>query len=291
MKHAFKFTKALFLAFLLLTFSCSNDDDNTVVINLQGLDVTIDENPTNGDLIGTVQSNSTGSLTFSITSQTPTGALSINGSTGELTVADASLFDYEANTIITAIVSADEASNQATVTINLNNINELGDFNHGGVVFWIDPTDDTKGLVCSIVDQTAGVRWDNPSGPSTSVSGTSIDFGTGSSNTDLIIAHEGGDQSTYAAGVARAYDGGGFNDWFLPSTGEMTEVFNNITIINTTSVANGGANISTVTDYYWSSSRQPNTTESVYLFSFINGGANGVLPINSRPVRAVRAFQ
>ena len=52
MKHVFKFTRTLFLASLLLIASCSNDDDaTTVVINLQDVEVTINENPTNGDVL------------------------------------------------------------------------------------------------------------------------------------------------------------------------------------------------------------------------------------------------
>ena len=62
------------LALSFLTLSCSNDDDNSVSINLQDLEVTIDENPTNGVVLGSVQSNSSSPLTFSIVSQTPAGA-------------------------------------------------------------------------------------------------------------------------------------------------------------------------------------------------------------------------
>ena len=126
MKNVFKFTKTLVLATLLFSFSCSSDDDGeTVVINLQNLEVSIDENPNNGDLVGTVQSNSNSLLNFSITSQTPAGALAINANTGELTVADASLFDYEANTMITAIVAASGAQNTANVTININDLADV----------------------------------------------------------------------------------------------------------------------------------------------------------------------
>ena len=126
MKNVFKFTKTLVLATLLFSFSCSSDDDGeTVVINLQNLEVSIDENPNNGDIVGTVQSNSNSLLNFSITSQTPAGALAINANTGELTVADASLFDYEANTMITAIVAASGAQNTANVTININDLADV----------------------------------------------------------------------------------------------------------------------------------------------------------------------
>jgi hypothetical protein len=273
----------------LVIISCSNDDDNnSTQINLQDLEVTIDENPTNGDIVGTVQSNSTSPLTFSIVSQTPVGALAIDATSGELTVLDTGLFDFETNSTITAIISSSEAVNTATVTINLNNINEIGDYNHGGVVFWIDPTDDSKGLVCAINDQTSGVRWDNPTGPVTTAPGTSNNLGTGLSNTNTIIAHEGGDQTTYAAGIARAYNGGGFTDWFLPSVDEVAEMNTNKTIINTVSSNNGGT---ILPDQLWTSSKIDSSNESVYLYNLVLGGPNGVLPINSRRVRAVRAFE
>ena len=65
-------------------------------------------------------------------------------------------------------------------------------------------------------------------------------------------------------------------------------MFNKKTVINATAVANGGVNI--IADYYWSSTRQPNTLQSVYLFSFSSGNVNGGLPVNLVPVRAVRTF-
>lgn len=290
MKNVFKFTKTLVLATLLFTFSCSSDDDGgTVVINLQNLEVSIDENPNNGDIVGTVQSNSNSSLNFSITSQTPAGALAINANTGELTVADASLFDYEANTMITAIVAADEASNQATVTINLTNINEIGDYNHGGIVFWIDPTDNSKGLVCAVTDQSSGIRWHDTVQP-TITGTTSTSIQTGSTNTDLIIASLG---SNFAAGVARSYNGGGFNDWFLPSVDELKEMSYNRAEIDATAANNSGtaliAEPATVSNGYWSSSQQSNGG-SVFLVNLLQAGENGAYATNLASVRAVRAF-
>lgn len=285
-----KLTLAL-LALSFFTLSCSSDDDNnSTPINLQDLQVTIDENPTNGDFVGTVQSNSSSSLMFSIVSQTPVGALEIDATSGELTVLDAGLFDFETNPTITAIISSSEAVNTATVTINLNNINEIGDYDHGGVVFWVNPTDNTKGLVCAVTDQSTGVRWDNPTGPATTAPGTSLNLGTGLSNTNIIIAHEGGDQTTYAAGIARTYNGGGFTDWFLPSVDEVAEMNMNQTVINTVSTNNGGT---ILPNQLWTSSKFDSTIESVYLYNLVlgGGGPNGVLPINSRRVRAVRAFQ
>ncbi|TYA84415.1 DUF1566 domain-containing protein [Seonamhaeicola marinus] len=123
MKKATKFIKMLFITVLMISYSCSDDD--APQINLEDLQATIDENPTNGQVIGTIQSNTNNVLTFSIISQTPNGAIAINENTGELIVADATVFDFETNPIITAVVEADGAENNANVTINVTNVNEL----------------------------------------------------------------------------------------------------------------------------------------------------------------------
>jgi len=89
MKNVLKFTNLLMLlSLVILTFSCNTDDEdsvipnvpenpeeNEVVISLENLEVTINENPNIEQVIGTVQSNSEASLTYSITSQTPEGAI------------------------------------------------------------------------------------------------------------------------------------------------------------------------------------------------------------------------
>ncbi|MEE9363103.1 MAG: cadherin repeat domain-containing protein, partial [Cellulophaga sp.] len=130
MKKVFKFTNLLMLTLLLTTYSCGDDDDDEVnVINVQNLEVTIDENPTNGAIVGTVTTTQTvggGTLAYSITTQTPTGALNIDATTGELTVADATLFDFETNPVLTATVEVAGTTNTGTVTINLNDLNEIG---------------------------------------------------------------------------------------------------------------------------------------------------------------------
>jgi len=295
MKNTLKLSNLFAFIVLLTAFSCNSDDEGNSIINaiqLQDLTVTIDENPTNGQVVGMVTTTQTvggGTLVFSITSQTPTGALSIDASTGELSVVDAMLFDFETNPVITATVSVDGAVNTGAITINLTNINEIGDFNYGGVVFWIDPTDSSKGLVCAVTDQSSSIRWHNTTQPS--ITGTTSEsIQTGSTNTDLIIASLG---SSHAAGVARAYNGGGFNDWFLPSVDELYEMGNNRTVINTIAAANSGTDLvaspANVSNGYWSSSQQT-VSNSVFLVNLLSVSKNGAFATNFASVRAVRAF-
>lgn len=131
MKTAIKISSAFVLTFLLFTFSCSNDDDSDggsdSGINAQNLVANFDENPNAGASIGTIQAASSNTLSFSITSQTPAGAININASTGELTVANEALFDFETNPVISATISIINSSDTASVTatINLNNLDDL----------------------------------------------------------------------------------------------------------------------------------------------------------------------
>ncbi|MEL6535884.1 MAG: cadherin repeat domain-containing protein [Bacteroidota bacterium] len=84
----------------------------------------IEENPTNGDVVGTLNiTTNTGSVSLEVTEEDPAGAIAISAS-GEVTVADASLFDFEANPTITATVvgTNQNATTTATLTISLTDV-------------------------------------------------------------------------------------------------------------------------------------------------------------------------
>ncbi|MFI1770131.1 hypothetical protein ACH5TX_00205, partial [Flavobacteriaceae bacterium MEBiC06459] len=117
----------------------------------------------------------------------------------------------------------------------------IGDFMHGGIVFWIDPTDSSHGLVCAVEDQ-GSARWHNGSSVATGATATAI--GTGLANTDTIISEQGAIETTYAAGLAHAYTGGGFSDWFLPSKDELDEMYDKKTEINAGASLNSGSDLS-----------------------------------------------
>ena len=255
---------------------------NVNELSIQDLNTTIDENSTNGQYIGTVQADGDGTISFSITSQTPSGALNIDANTGELTVADVMLFDYETNPVITATISVDNSvsTESAIATINLNNLNEIGDFNHGGVIFWIDPTDDTHGLVCAVNDQSIAAEW----GCENVAVATATAFGSGSTNVEAIEA--ACTTAGTAADIVSNLSMNGFDDWFFPSRFEMDYVYSNRTIINTTAIVNGGGNLSN--GKYWTSSQFNEYLAISYRFS---DGVSDVDPKSTTlNVRAIRAF-
>lgn len=85
----------------------------------------LQENPNNGQILGTVQGFAIeGSKEFSLSSTTNQGAMSINSSTGELSVVDSSFFDFEENPELLAevTVKSDTVSAKAQVTLTLTDI-------------------------------------------------------------------------------------------------------------------------------------------------------------------------
>ena len=167
----------------------------------------------------------------------------------------------------------------------------VGDFYGGGVVFYIFESGDTgyvagetHGLIAAVQDQSSGIRWYNGSNTRTWATATTI--GTGSANTDAIIAVQGATETSYAAGVARAYTGGGFTDWFLPSKDELNQMYRNKATINTTASANGGSNFST--NFYWSSTESG--ISSAWYKNLNHGYQSDGSKYGEKDVRAVRAF-
>ena len=160
---------------------------------------------------------------------------------------------------------------------------EIGTETRGGIVFYIaaTPTDldgdgvlDT-GLVCATTDQSSGVQWYN--GRNSTTGATARGVGSGATNTATIIAAQG--SGTYAASVASNYDGGGFNDWFLPSKDELNLMYTNLKVQGLGSFSNSS---------YWSA------TEYLYNYTwkqnFSGGGQNSDGKYDTNRVRAVRAF-
>jgi len=127
-----RFKSLIYLSILIALFtvnSCSDDGDNFTP-SASDILVTIDENPSNGTTIGTVATNLTGTLNYTITSQSVPGAFSINATSGVVTISDGSLFDYETTTILTAQVEVTNSSDTAAsvVEVTLNDIDDIAFF-------------------------------------------------------------------------------------------------------------------------------------------------------------------
>ena len=165
----------------------------------------------------------------------------------------------------------------------------VGDVYQGGIVFYILEEGDTgyvagetHGLIAAVADQSSGIQWRNGNtNQTTEATGTAV--GIGSANTDAIISVQGPVATSYAAGLARAYTGGGYTDWFLPSKDELYLMYSNI------GQGSSLGNIGNFADeYYWSSTEVD--TYNAWKQVFYNGFQNYYFKGYTDNVRAVRAF-
>lgn len=171
---------------------------------------------------------------------------------------------------------------------------KVGDFAHGGIVFWVDETGQ-HGLVCAKEDQSTGVRWYAGTNGNTQAKGDGPY--AGKANTSIIIAAHaaiGDDGNTYAARICnelKITEGGKtYGDWYLPSCEELTLMYENKSIINSTAIANGGSSfVEESSKYYWSSTENDNSSAWGKNFKF-SVNAPGSKNNASWCVRAVRAF-
>ncbi|MEQ8472152.1 MAG: cadherin domain-containing protein, partial [Marinoscillum sp.] len=112
-------------------------DEGTITINLIGINeaplvgdqsFNVDENSPTETVVGTIAASDPegDDLTFSITSGNDLGAFQVDANTGELSVTQASLFNFEVNPSFSLKleVSDGELSDKATIIVNLNDQNE-----------------------------------------------------------------------------------------------------------------------------------------------------------------------
>ena len=244
-----------------------------------------------------------------INTETPdaSAALDITSTTGGLLVPRMTAAERDAITATQGLIifCIDCASGEGELQVKLTSIwkslhdggdvNDpppaIGDFYGGGVVFYILQEGDTgydagetHGLIAAVANQSSSIQWNNGSFVTTEATGTAI--GTGSANTTAIINVQGPTATSYAAGLAREYEGGGYSDWFLPSRDELNKMYLKKTDINTTASANGGSIFFAA--YYWSSTESG--YNSAWYQNFGNGSQYSSLKTSTDDVRAVRAF-
>ena len=123
------------LSFLLLLFlcvgitlvSCKKDEPAAVVINADDFSVTLPSNTQNNTVAGNVSATTnSGTLTYSMATQGVGGALAVNATTGQVTVADAQAIyrfvcvdNRPASFKVTITISNGTISKTITLTVNL----------------------------------------------------------------------------------------------------------------------------------------------------------------------------
>ena len=183
-------------------------------------------------------------------------------------------------TSYTFTVKATNAAGTGTASGASNSVTPMspiviGQAYQGGIIFYIDGTGN-HGLIAATADQSSEIIWAIAAYQNTSVPGTLTTIGSGSANTNKIIAQNGAG-ITYAAGLARAYTGGGYSDWFLPSLDELNQMY-------VQKAAIGGF----VNEYYWSSSETYGGFVSLQRFT--TGLQGYTVKSGTFSMRAVRAF-
>jgi TolB-like protein len=152
----------------------------------------------------------------------------------------------------------------------------------GGWIFYDkgDNSDDWRYLEAAPRD-VGPAQWGLDS---TDIGETGIAVGTGKANTQRIISRlDTTGEINRAAYLCKLLNINGYNDWFLPSKGELSWMYMNLKNNGIGGLGN---------DYYWSSSCSFNLIVGNYVWvqSFSSGSQVTSSVGNTNSVRAVRAF-
>jgi hypothetical protein len=165
----------------------------------------------------------------------------------------------------------------------ITNERYVGELYGGGIVVSVWDTDGVQhGLIASLTD-LGRVTWTKSAFYTRAIGTTARSFDDGFANTNAIVSQAGAG-TTYAAGLCKAYNAGGYTDWYLPARNELQQCYNSRQTINTVLGSNGFQSSS-----YWSSTENG----SSYAWNFyFNDGNTSSNPKNFPLyyVRAVRAF-
>jgi len=165
------------------------------------------------------------------------------------------------------------------ISFYTNEVISIGSFYEGGIIFYIDATGE-HGLVCAPHDQSNGKDW----GCQGTVIGTSTGLGTGSANTQAIVA--GCSETNVAAKVCNDLILNGFDDWFLPSLNEFSLIYDNLIVPGYGNFPEAGTGYG-----YWTSSEAGGGYASERAYEY---RLDDLTPMNQKSyslrVRAVREF-
>jgi large repetitive protein len=263
----------------------------------------------------------TGSLAgvFTYSSGT-TGVITVSGATANVVASGTSVITSTFMPTNTAAYSS--ATTTMTITVTAGDYTVGMDGPGGGKVFYVSASSFLCGATysghCKFLE-SAPSGWNGTTEPtklwgvtayqSTNITGitddgfainTSAGIGLGLKNSIAIVSQ--GNDTTTAAGVARAYAGGTLNDWYLPTTAElllMCKWARGVAWTSDETVCSGGLiNLGTgdglgaagfVQNRYWSSSEY--SSDRAWTLDYTSPGnqANNAKS-DSKYVRPIRAF-
>ena len=156
----------------------------------------------------------------------------------------------------------------------------------GGIVVaeW-DDAGVKKALIASLTNLATNLPWTVLAQQGNPIGATAQSYSDGLTNTNAIIAQTGAAAApTYAAGIARLFAGGLFNDWYLPSTWELNMCFSSAAVVNKILGSTNGFQIN-LFSYYWSSTE---FQSSAWSQNFTEGSVQSLIKGDQQYVRAVR---
>jgi hypothetical protein len=144
---------------------------------------------------------------------------------------------------------------------------------------WNGEATDTLSTWCSFSNQYVG---------STGVAPQLTSIGSGLANTNAMVA--AGKCTSGAASTARSYAGGGLSDWYLPSLGELQQMYaQRATIGGFNLMTEAGTSRTTTT--YWSSSEDGSQNFYARSWSFLTNGNDNWSKSLKYGVRPIRSFE
>jgi len=319
MKKPLLILTALLLATSTLLTSCDTEDP-APTITVQDFVVSIDENPTVGQSIGTINATieHANNWRYSFDPE-HTGIaeyVEINSTTGEITITNPDYFDYEQVTSVSgtgkiiAFNSSDvETVASFTITIHINDIYEappltiqerldggespieiyrsdnatlesLYGKTYAGGLIFYLDIATGKGYAAAPNDQSTALVWDHNSTGLEATGATSTNFGDGEVNTFTITTTLG--TGNYAAQICSDLVLADYSGWFLPTLDELEEMYD---VLHAKGLGNFQA------AKYWSSSELDVNGAWYRDFAVSSGQTGGTATkVNAYAVRAFRAF-